>query len=577
MSNREISAKLIQKCVRGFLVRKRLMGNEKYLRFVYRKQLDFDRIVAGDRFGILENCEFSKERTENGVERVLTSSIYSLAYKTCVDIHEKYEEKKVSESKNVKIIEEILRKPCVDIAYYERFLAINKPHVDFESLFYQTAEIELIDHANLEEIGISNIGKQKSEKDLSENFQDEEKSDEKRIENKELENFQDLEKENIEKKGSDHEVDENEEENNTESNHVGSHIGEVSNEIHSDKEIFYYASEHNTSEEGNPREKIYESPNKDYEDNSSQRPDEKGKEKKFPAEKVIISDSKKIDLKLFKKNQKTLNADALEIYLLSKNAVKASKLKTIEKPIEKSLHKNIKSIKKPIKEVKKSPDLIRELSKKHFTPTKNAKVAEIHKFNAAKIDKTVKQGKINSINSVFQALVPKNLEQTMYPDKHATGSPKKFPPLNQKTENFPVSVALPNQNSPNSVGKSKTAQTPKQIKLKKVTPSGQKSSSIFSSTQKGSNWSSPTPQHKEGQTWSGSINVLKKDVQKSNFLIQIQSNLKVDENPYEIKWNQFIFKKYFNLNIKLDQKDSTLPKLKLVKNRRAKIKELLKS
>ncbi|OMJ85671.1 hypothetical protein SteCoe_12940 [Stentor coeruleus] len=49
------------------------------------------------------------------------------------------------------------------------------------------------------------------------------------------------------------------------------------------------------------------------------------------------------------------------------------------------------------------------------------------------------------------------------------------------------------------------------------------------------------------------------------------------KNPYDVGWSQKLFKKFFNLNIKIDQSAASLPKLKLIKIRRDNIKNLLKN
>ncbi|OMJ94162.1 hypothetical protein SteCoe_2643 [Stentor coeruleus] len=49
------------------------------------------------------------------------------------------------------------------------------------------------------------------------------------------------------------------------------------------------------------------------------------------------------------------------------------------------------------------------------------------------------------------------------------------------------------------------------------------------------------------------------------------------KNPYDVDWSQKLFKKFFNLNIKIDQNSAALPKLKLIKIRRDNIKHLLKN
>lgn len=66
------------------------------------------------------------------------------------------------------------------------------------------------------------------------------------------------------------------------------------------------------------------------------------------------------------------------------------------------------------------------------------------------------------------------------------------------------------------------------------------------------------------------------DVGKAFHVIEKHVEI-TQKNPYDVGWSQKLFKKFFNLNIKIDQNAAALPKLKLIKIRRDNIKNLLKN
>ena len=53
-------------------------------------------------------------------------------------------------------------------------------------------------------------------------------------------------------------------------------------------------------------------------------------------------------------------------------------------------------------------------------------------------------------------------------------------------------------------------------------------------------------------------------------------NKKFSKSPYDLDWNQQTFKKYFQLDVQVYRDNISLPKLKIKKINRKKVKQLLK-